>query len=431
MDRVGEALGTEERRAAFAMYAHGLMGESPRKSIEPIAARASGDERHASAAHQCLHHFVANSPWQDEPVRLAVARYAISEMERRGPVDVWIVDDTGFLKQGRHSVGVQRQYTGSAGKIANCQIGVSLCVANGSAQLPIDFELYLPKQWTDDPILRKQAKIPDDVVYKSKIDLALEMIERACHASIPGRILLADAFYGHSQPFRRYIELLGFDYAVGIWNTDTMWRVDRDGRKRGEVRSAREIAESLGEADFKRCTWRLGTRRALSSRFALARVIVPAADGVDERTEWLLVEWPKGEKKPTRYTLTTLPRSMSMKQIIRIVKERYRTEQVYEELKGELGLDHFEGRGFRGWHHHVTLTLCCYAFLVAERARAFPPSARRTNRADAFAPAARAPLRRLAPHHAHRNLLRDRPLASAMPHMPHRTTPIGARALTQ
>jgi len=388
MDIVGEALGSDERRAAFAMYAHGLMGESPRKSIEPIAARASGDERHASAAHQCLHHFVANSPWEDDVVRVAVARYAIREMEKRQPVDVWIVDDTGFLKQGRHSVGVQRQYTGSAGKIANCQIGVSLCVANGSMQLPIDFELFLPKEWTDDAALRRRAKIPDDVKFQSKIDLALDMIERACAASIPGRILLADSFYGHSQPFRRYIELLGFDYAVGIWHSDTMWRLDRAGRKLGDQRSAREIAESLGEGEFKRCTWRQGTRRALSSRFALVRVMVAATDGFAPRPEWLLVEWPEGEKKPTRYTLTTLPRSMSMKKIIRIVKERYRTEQVYEELKEELGLDHFEGRGFRGWHHHVTLTLCCYAFLVAERARAFSPSTRRTSRTGAFAPAA-------------------------------------------
>src|SRR5579859_542517 len=201
MDTVGEALGSDERRAAFAMYAHGLMSESPRKSIEPIAARGSGDPTHASAAHQCLHHFVANSPWDDREVRLAVARYAIGEMEKRDPVTVWIVDDTGFLKQGRHSVGVQRQYTGSAGKVANCQVGVSLCVANGSMQLPLDFELFLPQSWTDDTERRRKAKIPDEITFKSKIDLALEMIERASGADVPGSILLADALYGHSQPF--------------------------------------------------------------------------------------------------------------------------------------------------------------------------------------------------------------------------------------
>lgn len=388
MEMVGEVLGSDASRASFATYVHGLLSEGSRKSIEPIAARASGDEKHASAAHQSLHHFVANSPWEDAPVRLAVARYAIAAMEKRAAVDAWILDDTGFLKQGKCSVGVQRQYTGSAGKIANCQVAVSLSVASSSAHLPIDFELFLPEAWIEDPTRRLKAKIPAAAVFKTKHELALDMIDRAALAGIPGRTILADSFYGHSQPFRDHVDLLGFDYAMGIYATDKMWRVDRQGRRRGELRSARDIADAIGKEKFKRCTWREGTRARLSSRFAMVRVVVPRDDGVEARTEWLLIEWPADEKEPTRYTLTTLPRKMSRKRIVRITKERYRTEQVYQEMKGELGLDHFEGRGYPGWNHHVTLTLCCYAFLVAERVRAFSPSPRGTSRADTIASAA-------------------------------------------
>lgn len=388
MEMVGKVLGSDASRAGFATYVHGLLSEGARKSIEPIAARASGDEKHASAAHQSLHHFVANAPWEDGPVRLAVAKYAIAAMETRAPVDAWIIDDTGFLKQGKCSVGVQRQYTGSAGKIANCQVAVSLSVASSSAHLPIDFELFLPESWISDPTRRLKAKIPADAVFKTKHELALDMIDRASLAGLPGRIILADSFYGHSQPFRDHVDLLGFDYAMGIYATDKMQRVDRRGRRRGALLSAREIAEAIGKKSFRKCTWREGTRTSLSSRFALVRVVVPRDDGIEARTEWLLIEWPADEKEPTRYTLTTLPRKMSKKGIVRITKERYRTEQVYEEMKGELGLDHFEGRGYPGWCHHVTLTLCCYAFLVSERVSAFPPSARRTRRANALASAA-------------------------------------------
>lgn len=388
MEMVGEALGSDSRRAAFAMYVHGLLSDSARKSIEPLAARASGDHQHASATHQKLHHFVANSAWDDRAVRLPVAKWAIAAMETRDPIDAWIIDDTGFLKQGKCSVGVQRQYTGSAGKIANCQIAVSLSVASASSHLPIDFELFLPESWISDPARRLKAKIPADAVFKTKHELALDMIDRAALAGLPGRTILADSFYGHSQPFRDHVDLLGFDYAMGIYATDKMWRLDRHGRRRGALRSAREIADAIGRKNFKRCTWRKGTRSDLSSHFAMVRVVVERDDGVEPRPEWLLIEWPADEKDPTHYTLTTLPRTMSMKRIVRMTKERYRTEQVYEEMKGELGLDHFEGRGFPGWHHHVTLTLCCYAFLVAERVRAFSPSARRPSRTDAIASAA-------------------------------------------
>jgi SRSO17 transposase len=375
-DKIGERVGDRHQRASFAMYAMGLLSESERKSIEPLAARGSATPAHASAAHQRLHHFVANTSWSDHEVRLASARYAIAAMEERDPMVAWVIDDTGFLKQGRHSVGVQRQYTGSAGKTANCQVGVSLSITTPTEHLPIDFALFLPESWIEDPDRRRKAKIPEDATFKTKHELALAMMEQAARDKIPGTIALADSFYGHSRPFREAVHLLGFDYGMAIYSSDKMWLLDRGERRRGEPRTAKEIALALGAKAFRRCTWRPGTKRKLSSRFALCRVRVPCEEGLVARAEWLLIEWPYGEKEPTHFFLTTLPRRMSKKRIVRLIKERYRTEQVYEELKGELGLDHFEGRSFTGWHHHISVVLCSYAFLVAERSRGFPPSAR-------------------------------------------------------
>jgi SRSO17 transposase len=373
-DGIGEVLGSDHRRESFAMYAMGLLSEAERKSMEPIAARATGDPAHAGAGHQRIHHFISNTPWSDHAARLGAARYAIAELEKRERVEAWIIDDTGFLKQGKHSVGVQRQYTGSAGKTANCQVAVSLTVATSSQHLPIDFALFLPESWTADPKRRGKARIPLETVFKTKHELALELIEQAARDEIPGEVVLADSFYGHSRPFREAVRLLGFDYGMGIYASDKMWTLDRRGRRQGDPRTAKDIALDLGPRAFRRFTWREGTSRKLSSRFAFLRVKVPCDPGVEPVEEWLLIEWPKGEEGPTGYHLTTMPRRMSKKDIVRILKERYRTEQAYEELKGELGLDHFEGRSFPGWHHHVSAVLCAYAFLVAERGRAFPPS---------------------------------------------------------
>jgi SRSO17 transposase len=375
LDQIGERLGDKRRRASFAMYTMGLLSELERKSMERIAARATAEPEHAGAAHQRLQHFISNTSWDDHKVRLAAARYAIAALEEREPVVAWVIDDTGFLKQGTESVGVQRQYTGSAGKTANCQVAVSLSVTTRTQHLPIDFALFLPELWAEDAERRHKTRIPADTVFKTKHDIALGMIEQAALDKIPGTIVLADSFYGHCRPFRESVSLLGFDYGMAIYASDTMWSLDRRGHCVGDPRTAKEVARDLGRKAFRRCTWRQGTSRKLSSRFALRRVKVPCDEGLEPTAEWLLIEWPLGEHDPTGYFLTTLPRKMSKKQIVRLIKERYRTEQAYEELKGELGLDHFEGRSFPGWHHHVSAALCAYAFLVAERARAFPPRA--------------------------------------------------------
>lgn len=379
---VGDLLDDDRRRQSFAIYAMGLLGASERKSIEPLATQACIDPFKADAAHQRLLHFISNSPWSDRDVRLFSAKYALKEMTRQGPVDAWIVDDTGFLKQGTHSVGVQRQYTGSAGKITNCQNGVSLSVATRDEHLPIDFELYLPKSWANVPAKRREARIPDDVEFKTKPQLALEMIRRAVNDDIPKGVVLGDAGYGTSSEFRRQVRALGLHFVVGVMPQTKVWMLDKKGRPCGEAMSVKKWARlAKKRGAYRRCTWRKGTKEDLSARFATCRVVPFHKDGQSpsEREHLtLLVEWRDGEDAPANYflsSLSSLSSTLTRKKLVRIAMQRWRTERVYEDLKGELGLDHFEGRRFPGWHHHVTVSLCCYAFIIAERVRHFPPSA--------------------------------------------------------
>jgi SRSO17 transposase len=376
-DAIGAELEQKRQRASFAAYALGILGEGDRKSCEPIAARCAAEPIATRRTHERLLHFLARSPWDDEAVRLVAARHAIAALESREPVTTWVIDDTGFPKQGKHSVGVQRQYSGTLGKVGNCQIGVSLSVATRNEHVPIDFALYLPESWTNDAARRAEARIPDDVQFASKFELAIDMIERAVAAGIPGEIVLADAFYGKSGLFREAIRAAGLDYAVATRCDTRAWMLDARGRRRGDATRLDDLAREAGRRAFKRVTWRQGTKNELSSKFWMRRVKIDEDDGLTfERREpvWLVVEWPDHEAAASTFVLTTLPRRMTKKQIVRIVKERWHTEQAYSELKGELGLDHFEGRSFPGWHHHVSVVLCCYAFVVAERVRRFPPS---------------------------------------------------------
>lgn len=380
-ERIGSHLKDRRKRESFAMYAAGLLGEGDRKSVEPIAARACASPEDVNNLHSKLLYFLGRSEWDDRAVRLEAARYAIEEIEKREPITTWIVDDTGFLKQGKHSVGVQRQYTGSAGKVTNCQVAVALAAATNSEQIPLDFELYLPVQWTTDAALRAEARIPDSVQFETKIELAIDMIERALDAEIPGEVILADAAYGSSAEFRNAVRVMGFDFAVGIQSQNQVVRLDTMGRPRGEAISVKDLSRALAPKDFRRITWRNGTNGKLASRFHFVRVKTAREDEMDlaEREPlWLVIEWPEGEAHPSKFTLTTLSR-MSRKQIVRLIKERWRVERMFEDLKGELGLDHFEGRSYPAWHHHISVVLCCYAFISAERSRAFPPSEERSS----------------------------------------------------
>jgi SRSO17 transposase len=379
-EKIGEHLPRREQRESFATYFYGILSDGERKSVEPIAARACGEPEGTKRSHDRLLHFLGQSPWSDRAVRREAARHAIAAMAEREPVTTWILDDTGFLKQGSHSVGVQRQYTGSAGKVTNCQIGVSLSVASRGEHVPIDFALYLPKTWLDSPARRLEARIPADTIFKTKIELGLDLVVRALDDELPGEIVLADAAYGSSVEFRNGLVAYGLDYAVGVNGTSKVWMLDARGRRSTDAVSAVDLGVRLGRKAFRHIMWRDGTRGPLFSKFCFRRVIVAHDDGTpaeDRDPVWLVIEWPDGESRPTKFTLTTLPRRMSKKQIVRTTKERWRTERAYEELKGELGLDHYEGRSFPGWNHHVSVVLCCYAFVVAERVRRFPPSTRR------------------------------------------------------
>jgi SRSO17 transposase len=391
-DLVGRVLGSDERRASFAVYAQGLLGDGSRKSMEPMAARACPDVERVDAQHQRLQHFVTDSPWSDREVRKHAALYALSAMTHRESVTSWILDDTGFLKQGKHSVGVKRQYTGSAGKVANCQVGVSLTIATPTQHVPIDFELYLPRDWTEDVARRKEARIPEDVTFMTKPQLGLKMVERALEDGIPPGRVLADTAYGTSSLFRRALRRHDLPYGVAVSSTTKVWQLDSLDRRRGpKTLSVAEYAKQIVEQNgFRRTTWRQGTKAPLSARFAARRVLPIADEGIaraEREVVWLLMEWENGEAQPGKYYFVTGRRHVRRRALVREVKQRWRTERTYEDLKGELGIDHFEGRRFAGWHHHISVALCCYAFIVAERARLFPPPAGGAHRgnSDSFA----------------------------------------------
>ncbi len=386
-DGIGAILRRRDRRESFGLYAMGLFGDSERKSVEPIAARACADPELCNAYHDRLLHFLAVAPWSDGQVREYAAGYGVSAMTACEPVTDWIVDDTGFPKQGDKSPGVQRQYSGTLGKTGNCQVAVSVTVATSTMHLPLDMDLYLPQCWDDDRARCRAAHIPDDVVYRPKWRIALDLIERNVKAGVPLGLMLADSGYGDVGDFRAGVSALGFDYAVDVKSHTRVVIVCDDGSET-EVMDVETVADVIGARSYRKMTWRQGSRRALSARFAEVRVQVVTGQDTRGDEQWLMIEKADREGPVEHYVLTTLPKSMSRKQRVRRVKQRWRTERVYEDLKGELGLDHFEGRSYIGFQHHVSCVLACYAFLVAERARIFPPQARRTRRDDSIARAA-------------------------------------------
>ncbi len=386
-DGIGEILNNKCRRASFAMYAMGLLADGERKSAEPIAARACGDPESVDAVHTRLLHFVKDSVWSDRAVRRFAAQHGLAAIQQREHIDSWILDDTGFLKQGKHSVGVQRQYTGSAGKVANCQIGVSLSVASRNYHMPIDFDLYLPQSWIDDEARREKARVPTLMPFRTKIEIAMHMVERAIENGIPPGVVLADSFYGDSSELRGHVRSLGLDYLVAVETRTRVWCLDSVARRRGDPLSLGELARQLDPGVFRRITWRQGSKHDLSSRFAFLRVLPFTDEAATTMREevGLIVEWEDSEPTPKKFYFSSLPITTPRKELVRLCKQRWRTERVYEDLKGELGLDHFEGRTYPGWHHHVSVALACYAFVVAEQARRFPPSIAWSHGDDALA----------------------------------------------
>jgi SRSO17 transposase len=395
IEGLANAAGHADRHSPLRSYCAGLLLPGERKSIEPMAARLAPDN--VRRMHQSLHHLVADAPWSDEEMLRQVRQQVLPAMQKDGPVVAWIVDDTGFPKQGKHSVGVARQYCGQIGKHDNCQAAVSLSVSTWNGSLPIAWRLYLPEAWCQDSERRRKTGVPEEIEFQTKPAIAIEQMRQAVEQKVPLGVVLADAAYGNSTQFRASISELGLQYAVGIESSTTVWEPGRQPlpappRKPGrgappkrlkrnadhQPVPAKQLALSLPPSAWKDVGWREGSKGTLRSRFAAVRVRIAHRDY--KRTEphpeeWLLIEWPKKESEPAKYWLSTLSAGTSLKSLVKLAKHRWIIERDYEELKQELGLGHYEGRGWRGFHHHTTLCIAAYGFLVSERSR-FSPSAR-------------------------------------------------------
>lgn len=394
LEGLAKAAGHADRIDPLKSYCKGLLLPLERKSVEPMAAKLA--PHNVQRMHQSLHHLVADAPWSDREVLSEVSHAVLPAMQQHGPVVAWIVDDTGFPKKGKHSVGVAHQYCGQVGKQDNCQVAVSLSVATWNTSLPIAYRLYLPEEeWAQDSKRREKAGVPKEIPFQTKPQIALDQIRQAAEVGVAKGAVLADAAYGNDTKFRTGVTALGLLYVVGVQSSVTVWEpgvlplppkpwtgqgrppklVRRDGQHKPI--SVRQLAAELPSSAWKNITWRQGTERGLRSRFAAVRVRPAHRDywnAEPHPEEWLLIEWPKEEAEPTRYWLSTLPEKTLLKALVKMAKHRWVIERDYEELKQELGLGHYEGRGWRGFHHHATLCIAAYGFLVAERSR-FSPSA--------------------------------------------------------
>ena len=399
-------IGHKDRAGPLRDYCTGLLMPCERKSVEPLAVVTA--PARVAAQHQSLLHFVGEGRWSDERVLAKVREMVLPQVERHGPIAAWIIDDTGLPKKGRHSVGVARQYCGQLGKEDNCQVAVSLSLANAHASLPVAYRLYLPQEWTDDRARLRKAGVPEDIGFQTKHEIALDQLRWACAAGLPRGVVLMDAGYGNNSALRADITALELTYITGILSNVTVWGPGTgplpakawSGRGRPPTLlrrdaghqpvSVKELALGLPQRAWRTIAWREGTNEPLSSRFARMRVRVARRDFKRSESwpeEWLLIEWPKGEKEPTKYWLSTLPDSIPFDRLVELAKLRWRIERDYQELKQEVGLGHFEGRGWRGFHHHATLCIAAYGFLICER-ETIPPS--RSGSAKGF-PAATIP----------------------------------------
>jgi SRSO17 transposase len=374
-------MGRKERRDHAEEYLRGLLMDGERKSIEPIASRLPDGNV------QALQQFVNQSPWSSQKVRASLARKVEQEFV---PEAYWLIDDVSFPKQGQHSVGVARQYCGALGKTANCQVAVTLDLGTEEASTPLNWALYLPEKWVKDPVRRKEAGVPKEITFKTKPEMALDLIDEVMAWGLQKRLVLTDSGYGDVYEFRQGLRNRELDYVVQVSGDLTAWTEDphppeppmkgggKVPRKRYYAKdfpsppSLCQIAKDLPSQSWRKVTWREGTKGPLSSRFA--RVMVWMANGLvqgktmEERSEELLIEWPDGDPEPWKYWLSSLPpQRTSFRGLVRKAKGRFRIEQDYEEMKGEVGLDHFEGRSWQGWHHHVTLVTLAYAFLTLEK----------------------------------------------------------------
>ena len=377
-------LGHANRATPARWYLRGLMLPGQRKSVEPMAARMRPQD--VCSAHQSMHHLVADSEWSDTALLAAVAREVVPVLSQEGQAPCfWIIDDTSYRKWGKHSVGVARQYCGHLGKTENCQVAVSLTLATEAGSVPLSYRLYLPQEWIRDKKRCRSGGVPQAVGFATKGQIAWAQIEAALAAGIPCGTVLMDAGYGDEAAMRDRLNAQQLSYAVAVRPATTVWwgehqpapavrKHRRGGRPRTRVRrnarhqpiSVLDLARTLPASSWRTIEWREGTNAPLASRFA--RVRCRAAHGDRPREEeWLLIEWPRSEAEPTHYFLSNLPETISLEDLVATVKMRWRIERDYLELKQELGLGHYEGRNWRGFHHHASLCIAAYGFLMLER----------------------------------------------------------------
>ena len=392
VEALGTVLGHADRQQPMHDYCLGLLMPIERKSVEPMAAVTAPAQ--VAAKHQSLLHFVGNARWSDTAMLAKVGELVLPAITRSEPVEAWIIDDTGFPKKGRHSVGVARQYCGQLGKQDNCQVAVTLSLANHDASLPIAYRLYLPEDWAMDQARRRKAKVPETIAFQTKPEIALEQIKAAQAVGLPEGVVLMDAGYGNDTKLRTELTALGMRYVAGSGPNTSVWapgtgplpappgkRLGRPPKllqrdEQHQPTSVKALALSLPAEAWQTITWREGSTDWLSSRFARQRVRPAHRDtklSEPRAEEWLLIEWPEGEAEPTKYWLATLLEDTSFEVLVDFAKLRWRIERDYQELKQELGLGDYEGRGWRGFHHHATLCIAAYGFLIAERG-ALPPS---------------------------------------------------------
>jgi SRSO17 transposase len=389
-----EAMNRPVQLVNGSLYLRGLLEQGPRKSLEPMVERLRGD-----ADYQSLQQFVADSPWDPALVVKAVAERVASEID----VEAWVLDDTGFPKDGKESPGVKRQYSGTLGKTGNCQIGVSVHALGGRGTLPLGWALYLPEDWCTDEQRRRKAKVPDEVAFKTKLQLGVELIERAAGWDVPKGPVLGDHAYGENTWLRDSLDRAGCQYVLSVGpdtkvfeqgtsfavppkkpkatRAPTRPRPDRKPQPIGEL-----IAQ-LGADSAQTVAFRDGPDgEQVTSAFVFARV--HAAHGwrddqrrsgwregaeVPPRQEWLIAEWPDGHEAPTDYWISNLPADTEPERLARLARMRWKMELDYKQLKGELGLDHYEGRSWLGWHHHTALVSAAHGFLTLERLHPFRP----------------------------------------------------------
>jgi len=405
LDHVAEGLGHSDRNAGLRGYCTGLMLPLSRKSVEPMAARV--DPMHASARHQALHHFVAQAEWSDDEMLRRVCQWVVPKMDfTRG--GWWIIDDTGFPKKGRHSVGVARQYCGMLGKQDNCQAAVSVTLACDQGSLPVAWRLYLPEEWAVDLVRRRKAGVPDEVEFATKTQIALQQLRKLLAEGAPHHCVLADAGYGVDTAFRQALTDMGLEYVVGVTSAVVVWPpgveplpplpysghgrppvMPRRTAKRKPM-SVKALAMSLPSAAFQVISWREGSNDKLSGRFAAVRVRHAGGNSGRARLrpeQWLLIEWPADQDEPTKYCLSTLPEATPLNELVAAAHQRWRIERDYQDLKQDFGLGHYEGRGWRGFHHHASLCIAAYGFLMAERLIADKPVGGKKNFVARQAPA--------------------------------------------